>query len=84
MGRDRAGTIHDVPHWIDDEGGPATSSSGWISGFPWSRRTTAVGSLVPLGEAGAPASRSRGGGRRSSARRRKVRPELQRAVAEAT
>jgi hypothetical protein len=35
MGRDRAGTIHDVPHWIDDGGGPETSSSGWISGFPW-------------------------------------------------
>jgi hypothetical protein len=35
MGRDQADTIHDVPHWIDDGGGPATSSSGWISGFPW-------------------------------------------------
>jgi hypothetical protein len=35
MGCDRAGTIHDVPHWIDDGGGPATSSIGSISGFPW-------------------------------------------------
>jgi hypothetical protein len=35
MVRDWAGTIHDVPHWIDDGGGPETSSSGWISGFPW-------------------------------------------------
>jgi hypothetical protein len=35
MGRDQADMIHDVPHWIDDGGGPATSSNGWISGFPW-------------------------------------------------
>jgi hypothetical protein len=35
MGRDRAGMIHDVPHWIDDGGGLATSNSGWISGFLW-------------------------------------------------